>query len=142
MENLFNKSIKKQTMEGLFKTTFKEVINSVNESNVYICGRKMYILLENKIIISIEFTGTQQAFNNVVLMALCKNSIIDQNITPLFMIFKESKLPSGMEKLVNSKIVYGATGEYSFVWSADLSESDSMSLNNFVLNYIELFNSL
>ena len=41
MENLFNKSIKKQTMEGLFKTTFKEVINSANQ---------MYIFVEEKCI--------------------------------------------------------------------------------------------
>ncbi|RAZ88339.1 hypothetical protein DK853_42910, partial [Klebsiella oxytoca] len=60
------------------------------------------------------------AFSNIVLMATGLNGIIDQNITPLTMIFKESKIKSGQDKIVNLRVVMNMTGEYSMVWSCDL----------------------
>lgn len=133
-------AIVKQNMEMFFKETFYDVILQFGDS-VYFCGRKMYIKI-NHIVIAIEFQGTNVAQNTIVLTASSQYGIIDQNITPLFLIFKESKIPSGLEKIVNLKVVLGATGEYTVVWSAPLKDNDKMNINNFVINYVELFSNL
>ena len=101
----------------------------------------MYIRVKN-VIISVEFTGPNMAFSNIVLMATGLNGIIDQNITPLTMIFKESKIKSGQDKIVNLRVVMNMTGEYSMVWSCDLTDSDMMNINNIVISYVELFSTL
>ena len=133
--------IKKQNAETFFKETFHVVIEQFGSSNIFFCGRKMYIRVKN-VIISVEFTGTNMAFSNIVLMATGLNGIIDQNITPLTMIFKESKIKSGQDKIVNLRVVMNMTGEYSMVWSCDLTDSDMMNINNIVISYVELFSTL
>lgn len=133
--------IKKQNAETFFKETFHDVIEQFGISNVFFCGRKMYIRVKN-VIVSVEFTGTNMAFSNLVLMATGLNGIIDQNITPLTMIFKESKIKSGQDKIVNLRVVMNMTGEYSMVWSCDLTDSDLMNINNIVISYLELFSTL
>ena len=133
--------IKKQNAETFFKETFHDVIEQFGSSNIFFCGTKMYIRVKN-LIISVEFTGTNMAFSNIVLMATGLNGIIDQNITPLTMIFKESKIKSGQDKIVNLRVVMNMTGEYSMVWSCDLADSDMMNINNIVISYVELFSTL
>lgn len=133
--------IKKQDAEGLFKETFDDVITQLGVSKIFYCGRKMYVRL-NKVIISVEFVGTSTAFSSIVLTASTLNGIIDQNVTPLSMIFKESKISSGQDKIVNLRMVINMTGEYTIVWSCDLTADDKMRLNNFLMNYIELFSGL
>lgn len=133
--------IKKQDAEGLFKETFDDVITQLGVSKIFYCGRKMYVRL-NKVIISVEFVGTSTAFSSIVLTASTLNGIIDQNVTPLSMIFKESKISSGQDKIVNLRMVINMTGEYTMVWSCDLTADDKMRLNNFLMNYIELFSGL
>lgn len=133
--------IKKQNAEMFFKETFHDVIEQFGISNIFFCGRKMYIRIK-KIIISVEFTGTNMAFSNIVLMVTGQNGIIDQNITPLNMIFKESKVKSGQDKIVNLRVVMNMTGEYSMVWSCDLTDNDLMNINNIVISYAELFSTL
>jgi len=133
--------IKKQKAEGLFRETFADVIQQFGEANVFFCGRKMYIRINNAII-SIEFAGTATAFSNVILTAMTAHGILDQNITPLSMLFTESKAKSGQDKLVNLRVILNVTGEYTLVWSCDLSDEDKMSLNDFVINYVELFSAL
>ena len=132
--------IVKQNMEMFFKETFYDVISQFEDS-VYFCGRKMYIKL-NHIVISIDFQGTNVAYNTIVLTASSTYGIIDQNITPFCLIFKESKISSGLEKIVNLKVVLGITGEYTVVWSAPLTDSDKININNFIINYVELFSNL
>lgn len=133
--------IKKQDAEGLFKETFDDVITQLGVSKIFYCGRKMYVRL-NKVIISVEFVGTSTAFSSIVLTASTLNGIIDQNVTPLSMIFKESKISSGQDKIVNLRMVINMTGEYTIVWSCELTADDKMRLNNFLMNYIELFSGL
>ena len=133
--------IKKQNAEMFFKETFHDVIEQFGISNIFFCGRKMYIRIK-KIIISVEFTGTNMAFSNIVLMVTGQNGIIDQNITPLNMIFKESKVKSVQDKIVNIRVVMNMTGEYSMVWSCDLTDNDLMNINNIVISYAELFSTL
>jgi len=133
--------IKKQTAEQLFKNTFQDAISQIGESNVFYCGTKMYIKT-NSVIISVEFIGTNTAFNNLVLTAMNTNGPIDKNITPLSMIFNESKGKSGQEKLVSLRVILNVTGEYTIMWSSELSDDDKMNLNNSLMNYIELFSNL
>lgn len=133
--------IKKQNAEGLFKETFGDVITQLGAARIFYCGRKMYIRL-NKVIISVEFVGTTTAFSNIVLTASTLNGVIDQNVTPLSMIFKESKIASGQDKIVNLRMVINMTGEYTIVWSCELTDDDRMRLNNFLMNYIELFSGI
>lgn len=133
-----NQIIKKQNMESLFRETFHLVVEQF-KNNVYFCGRKMYIKLNN-IIISVDFIGTNVAYNNVMLTAASTYGVIDQNITPLSMIFKESKMESGLDKIVSLRVVAGGggKGEYTVIWSGDLTDGDKINLNEFIINYIEL----
>lgn len=134
--------IKRQTIEQLFKETFSEAITHYGENNIFFCGKKMYVRIKGKVIISVELQGTDTAFNHIVLMAIDKNGILDQNITPFKMLFKESKSEeSGQEKLVNLRVVLNATGEYSIIWPSKLLESDLMALNNFLMTYVDLFST-
>jgi hypothetical protein len=130
----------KQTMEELFKQTFSDSIQNIGEANVYFIGKKMYIKTE-KVIISVEFVGTEMAYNILDVRAFSIYGIIDQNVTPLKNIFKETKLPNGEEKCVKMQILSGITGDYSPVWNS-LTDEDKNTLNNFLSNYIELFISL
>ena len=132
--------IKKQQIERLYRETFSECINLYGEKNFFFCGKKMYIRIRNKIIISVELQGNDTAYNNIVLMAIAQYGILDQNITPFKMIFKESKSEeSGQEKLVSLRTIMGVTGEYTVIWSAQLTEQDIMALNNFLMTYVDLF---
>lgn len=131
----------KQDCESFFRTTFKEVIDLFGNSKIYFCGRKMYVKA-GKCIISIEFAGTEQAFSSIVLTAFNSNGILDQNITPFKMIFNESKISSGQDKIINLKCVYGATGIFSMIWSTELKPDDFAKLNEFVITYAEMFSSL
>lgn len=133
--------VKRQNAEALFRESFADVIMQVGESKVFFCGRKMYIKV-GRVIISVEFAGTNTAFSSVILTAEGPNGPIDQNATPLSMIFRESKVKSGQEKIVNLRVVINMTGEYTMVWSCDITDEDKMNLNNFLMNYIELFSSL
>ena len=133
--------IKKQNAEALFRESFADVIMQMGKSKVFFCGRKMYIKV-GRVIISVEFAGTSTAFSSVVLTAEGPNGPIDQNSTPLSMIFRESKVKSGQEKIVNLRVIVNLTGEYTMVWSCELTDEDKMNLNNFLMNYIELFSSL
>lgn len=139
-ESIKNQTIR-QDCESFFRNTFKEAISMFSESNVYFCGRKMYIRA-NHCLVSAEFAGTEQAFSSVVLTAMNANGILDQNITPLKMIFKESKIFSGQDKIVNMKCVYGETGIYSMIWSTDLTPDDYSKLNEFLITYAEMFSAL
>ena len=94
----------KQTMEELFKQTFSDSIQNIGEENVYFIGKKMYIKTE-KVIISVEFVGTEMAYNILDVRAFSIYGIIDQNVTPLKNIFKETKLPNGEEKCVKMQIL-------------------------------------
>ena len=131
--------LKKQQIEQLYRETFAAAISLYGEQNFFFCGRKMYIRIKNKIIISVEFQGTETAFNNLILMAIDDNGILDQNITTLKMIFKESKSENGQDKLVNLRVILNATGEYTTIWPTPLSEQDLMSLNNCLMTYVDLF---
>lgn len=133
--------VKKQKINALYKETFEDAISQIGEENIYYCGRKMYIR-SGKVIISVEFTGTTTAFSNLVLTAMSLEGPIDQNITPLNMIFRESKDKSGRDKLVNLRMILNVTGEYTVVWTSDLDTEDSMALNNFLMDYVELFSAL
>ncbi len=66
----------KQTMEELFKQTFSDSIQNIGEANVYFIGKKMYIKTE-KVIISVEFVGTEMAYNILDVRAF---SIYEINI--------------------------------------------------------------
>lgn len=133
--------LKKQQIEKLYRDTFADTIHHFGENNFYFCGKKMYFKMKNKIIISVELQGTETAYNNIILMAIDKNGILDQNITPFKMIFKESKSDTGQEKLVSLRVVLNATGEYSVIWSCELTEQDYMALNNYLMTYVDLFGS-
>ena len=133
--------IKKQQAAQLFKDTFRDTIDTVGEDHVFFVGKKMYIKTEH-VIISVEFTGTATAFSNLVLTAMSINGILDQNVTPLNMIFKESKGEGGQDKLVTLRVIFNATGEYTFIWIGKLTDGDIMNINNCVINYIELFSML
>lgn len=133
--------LKHQQADALFKETFSIVIEQFGNDRIHYIGRKMYINL-GPVIISVEFTGATSACGNIAVSAITKQGIIDQNITPFAMIFKESKSKSGLDKLVNLKVALNVTGEYTYVWSCELPEEDKVNLNHFVLEYAELFSSL
>lgn len=133
--------LKKQRMEDLYRETFAEAIRHYGENKFFFCGKKMYIRFKNQIIISVDWHGTETAFNNIVLMAIDKYGILDQNITAFKLLFKESKSDdNGQEKVVNIRVALNATGEYTAVWSSPLSENDLMAINNFLMTYVDLFN--
>lgn len=133
--------VKKQQAEALFRDTFADTIRSVGMENVYFVGKKMYIRA-NRVIVSVEFSGTATAFNTIVLTAMCINGVIDQNITPLSMLFKDSKGVDGQEKIVTLRVILNLTGEYTFVWTEDLNDGDKFALNNCLMSYVELFSDL
>jgi hypothetical protein len=137
-----NVNIKKQKMEDLFKETFEQTIVFYGEENFFFCGKKMYVKLKNSLVISVDFQGTDIAYNSIVLMVCNKYGILDQNITPFKLIFRESKSEIGSEKMINVKQILNATGEYTSVWVTKLSDEDVLSLNNHLITYIELFSSL
>ena len=58
------------------------------------------------------------------------------------MIFRESKISGGSEKLVSFKIALNVTGEYTYVWSVPVTDEDIMALNNTAIQFIELFSQL
>ena len=58
------------------------------------------------------------------------------------MIFRESKISGGSEKLVSFKISLNVTGEYTYVWSVPVTDEDIMALNNTAIQFIELFSQL
>lgn len=134
--------LKKQRMEDLYRETFAEAIRHYGENKFFFCGKKMYIRFKNQIIISVDWQGTETAFNNIVLMAIDKYGILDQNITAFKLLFKESKSDdNGQEKVVNIRVALNATGEYTAVWSSPLSEKDLMAINNYLLTYVDLFSA-
>lgn len=134
--------LKKQRMEDLYRETFAEAIRHYGENKFFFCGKKMYIRFKNQIIISVDWQGTETAFNNIVLMAIDKYGILDQNITAFKLLFKESKSDdNGQEKVVNIRVALNATGEYTAVWSSPLSENDLMAINNYLLTYVDLFSA-
>ena len=138
MEN----KIIKQKPEQFLTDTFKDTINYYGTKNAYAIARKLYIKTNN-IITSIEFLGpTNMAFNNLVLTAIGKNGPIEQSVIPLSMIFRESKISGGSEKLVSFKIALNVTGEYTYVWSVPVTDEDIMALNNTAIQFIELFSQL
>lgn len=130
--------LKIQTMEDLYKELFQETITMYGIKHFYFCGKKMYVKI-NDIIISLEMQGTEIAYNVFVLMAICKNGILDQNITPLKILIKNSKGESGQEKLVNLRVAVNVSGTYTALWTAELTEQDKMDINEYLRNYIELF---
>lgn len=135
--------LKKQRMEDLYRETFAEAIKHYGEHNFFFCGRKMYIRVKNQIIISVDWQGTETAFNNIVLMAIDKYGILDQNITAFKVLFKESKSENnGQEKVVSIRVALNATGEHTILWSSPLTESDLMAINNFLMTYVELFSAI
>lgn len=136
------KKIKKQSIEAFFKETFSQTIMLLGEEHVHFCGKKMYIVVEKTIIISVEFAGTDIAFNNLVLTAMTHNGPIDQNIIPFKFIFKESKAKTGQEKSVNARMIVNATGEYTTIWSGDVSQGDITNINQVLMNYIDAFTSI
>ncbi|WP_373266196.1 hypothetical protein [Hungatella hathewayi] len=134
--------LKKQRMEDLYRETFAESINHYGENKFFFCGKKMYVRIKNQIIISVDWQGTETAFNNIVLMAIDKYGILDQNITAFKLLFKESKSEdNGQEKVVNIRVALNATGEYTVLWSSSLSEIDLMTINNYLMTYIDLFSA-
>ncbi|RHB42260.1 hypothetical protein DW886_17220 [Enterocloster aldenensis] len=134
--------LKKQRMEDLYRETFAEAIKHYGEQKFFFCGRKMYIRLKNQIIISVDWQGTETAFNNIVLMAIDKYGILDQNITAFKVLFKESKSENnGQEKVVSIRVALNATGEHTVLWSSPLTENDFMAINNFLMTYVDLFSA-
>ena len=136
------KKVKKQTIETFFRETFYQSIMLLGEEHIHFCGKKMYVVVGDTIIISVEFIGTDIAFNNLVLTAMTKNGPIDQNIVPFKFIFKESKAKTGQEKSVNARMIVNATGEYTTVWSGDVSQGDLTNMNQVLMNYIDAFTSI
>lgn len=134
-------TIKKQKAEQLFRDTFRDAILQFREPNVYFIGRKMYIKV-GRVIVSVEFAGNNTAFNNIILTAMSIDGIIDQNITPMSMLFTKSKAGNGHDKIVNLRMILSTTGEHTYIWTGELEDEDIMNLNNFLINYVELFSSL
>lgn len=131
-----------KTPEMFFRETFDDVIQHFGEHAVHFVGRKMYV--ENDgLVTSIEFVGsTDTAFNMIALTATAKNGPIEQNVTPLKMVFRESKIKNGSEKIVNFKIIDNTVGIGSMAWLSALDEDDLMRLNNHVMNFVELISTL
>ena len=133
---------KQKKIEELFRETFAQTIDFYGSDNFYFCGKKMYVKLKNSFVVSVDFQGTDIAYNLISLMVCNKAGILDQNITPFKMIFKESKSEIGHEKMINLKQILNATGEYSVIWVTDMPEKDLEDLNNHLINYIELFSAI
>jgi len=80
------------------------------------------------------------------MRAFNSNGILDQNITPLNMIFRVNKLPNGSAKIISmTPIAMGGQQEiYTIAWSgnAQLDDEDKDALNKHLMNYFEIFSNL
>lgn len=121
------KKIRKQTLADLYKETFATTIKFIGESNFKVAGKKIYIILDT-ITISLEFIGTDLAFNILYLNMFTKHGVIDQNVTPLTLILKKSEFNKENKYI---KIIQDAAA-----WSEELDVEDLNALNALLLNYI------
>lgn len=131
-----------KTPEIFFKETFKDTIEQYGEENAFFIGKKMYLRIEENIL-SVDFIGpSATASNQLALTLIRKEGPIEQNISPLSSILRETKIKTGTEKVVTFKMFVNQTGEYTMMWNAPLSKEDYMKLNNAVISFIELFSTL
>lgn len=120
--------------------TFKDIVETYNEKTFF-CGDKLYIRINQEIIISIWFTGANpRSLNILKLEAKSRYGIIDENEVPFNKIFYETKKNS-MDKTVIIKAVNASSGDSTIEWSVKMDWDDLNALNEIVLNYIDIFSA-
>ena len=134
-ENFYSRQKK---METIYKELFSETIDYLGKGSFFFCGKKMYIRLKS-CVISVDFIGTETAFNTMVLETITKSGVIDRNVTPLKMIFRSSKGESGQEKLIAYRVLYNQTGICTATWSENPTAQDISDINELIRTYIDLF---
>lgn len=126
------------TAKDFYFETFKEIVEGCSWKP-YFCGDKLYIYLQNNLLVTVRFIGSNPRSLNVLRMeAKSRSGIIDELEIPFSRIFYETKR-SNMDKTVVIKTISASAGGSEVSWSVRMDQEDYDALNNIVLDYIDIF---
>lgn len=132
---------KRITAKDFYYETFGDIVDGFSE-NVYFCGDKLYIHLNNDVLVAARFDGSNPRSLNILrLEAKSRSGIIDELEIPFNKIFFETKR-SNMDKTVVIKTISASAGGSAVSWSVKMDQEDYDALNSILLDYIDVFSRI